>query len=49
MSVNDPLEFYIVIIDGIDAQESALFYLPKKRPLTNEIRLGNERNACASH
>ena len=30
MSTNDPWYFHIIIVEGRDAQENAMFYPPKK-------------------
>ena len=46
------LEFKILRIEGRDAQEYAMFYLPppqKKRHVISQIHLENKRNACLVH
>lgn len=48
MGRNNPLNYYIITIEGRDLEENAIF-LPQKTPLTTQIHLKNERNACVIH
>ena len=48
MGINSPFDFYIITIEGRDAQDNAMFYPPKETfdPLNSH---GNEQNACVIH